>query len=94
MKKPLSNLDEVYWKIADKYKLRKEVVENIVENQFRFVNEIIKNSDVFNLDTLKEVNITYLGKYKPKIGRILTHLKKWHPEEYKKLEEDGTKDNI
>ena len=57
MKKPLSNLDEVYWKIADKYKLRKEVVENIVENQFRFVNEIIKNSDVFNLDTLKEVNI-------------------------------------
>lgn len=94
MKNPLSNLDNIYWDLAKKYNLRKEVIENIIECQFRFVHELIKNSDINDINTFKSVNLTHLGKYLPRKWRIHKHMKDYYPEAYEKIKKNGTKDNI
>ena len=90
-KTPLSNLEEIYWMLADKYKLRKEVVENIVQCQFRFVHDIIRNSDLLKPESFKSISITHLGKYLPRKKRI----KEFRERKLKSLEyESGTQNTV
>ena len=60
-----------------------EVVKAAIDSQFGFIQEIIKGGDRTEPDTLKNINVTHLGKFAVKPAR-----KKF----YEKLKDDRTKD--
>ena len=59
------------YKLANKYDLPLEVVEDIVNHQFKFINKIMKKGK------FESVRLPYFGKFSVKPGRVkhITKLK-------------------
>jgi hypothetical protein len=67
--------------IAQTYDLPIWVIEMIINSQFEFVANVIKNCDRTNPSTFKNINLQYFGKFAVKEAR-----KKY----YEKLKNDRT----
>lgn len=57
------------------------VVKKIVESQFEFIHDVIKNGDRTDPDTLKNIQVAYFGKFAVKQSKL---------DFYKKLKDDRT----
>lgn len=61
---------EIVKKLAQKYKLPVPIVEKIVNSQFEFIKEVIKNSDITDHTTFKNVRLHKLGMFCVTPGRL------------------------
>ena len=78
----MSPKDKILKDISLTFYIPLEVVKEIVDAQFGFIQEIIKGGDRTEPDTLKNINVTHLGKFAVKPSKITF---------YNKLKDDRTK---
>lgn len=74
--------DKILKDISLSFYIPLEVVKEIVGSQFDFIHEVIKGGDRTEPDTLKNINVTHLGKFAVKPSKIKF---------YEKLKDDRTK---
>ena len=78
----MTEKDKIYKDISLTYYIPVEVVKAIInDGQFDFIYKTIKGGDRSNPETLKNINVTHLGKWAVKNSKM---------EFYKKLKDDRT----
>lgn len=80
----MTEKDKILKDISLRLYIPLEVVKECVSAQFDFIHKIIKEGDRTDPDTLKNINVTHLGKWAVKPSKIKF---------YNKLKDDRTEDS-
>ena len=75
----MTEKEKIYNDISLTYMTHLDVIDSVVSSQFDFIHEVIKGGDRKNPDTLKNIQVTHLGKFAVKESKIKF---------YNKLKED------
>ena len=75
----MTEKEKIYNDISLTYMTHLDVIGSVVDSQFDFIHGVIKGGDRKNPDTLKNIQVTHLGKFAVKESK-----KKF----YNKLKED------